>query len=193
MKRKGGKRGLLQTKAAYKAEIINIAEYLNTKYAKHQLVNIVKSHKHNQTNMNSTIKVAAKFAEKLNQSHENSDTKKEGMQQIKAKLGKYLNKKWESKVMHGQYIRSMDRQLVHAADMFLWLRGDLEGRTEGEIITAQDQALQTKYHATKILQTETDIKCRLCKQFDKSVDHIISACPLLAKERYLKRHDIVCV
>jgi len=40
--------------------------------------------------MNSTIKVEAKFAEKLNQSHENSDTKKEGMQQIKAKLRKYL-------------------------------------------------------------------------------------------------------
>ena len=30
------------------------------------------------------VKVAAKFAEKLNQSHENSDTKKESMQQIKA-------------------------------------------------------------------------------------------------------------
>jgi len=56
--------------------------------------------------------VAAKSAEKLNQAHENCDTKKEGMQQIKAKLGKYLKKKWGNKVMHGQYIRSMDRQLV---------------------------------------------------------------------------------
>jgi hypothetical protein len=30
--------------ATYKAEIINTAEYLNRKYKKHQLVNIVKSH-----------------------------------------------------------------------------------------------------------------------------------------------------
>jgi len=25
------------------------------------------------------------------------------------------------------------------------------------------------------------------------MDHIISACPILAKERYIKRHDRVCV
>ena len=32
VKRKGGGRGLLQTKVMHKAEAINIAEYLNTKY-----------------------------------------------------------------------------------------------------------------------------------------------------------------
>ena len=47
--------------------------------------------------------------------------------------------------------------------------------------------------ATKILNTETDSKCRLCQQFDEKIDHIISACPILAKERYIKRHDRVCV
>jgi len=41
LKRKGGGRGLLQIKAAYKAEIINIAEYLNTNYKEDQFVNIV--------------------------------------------------------------------------------------------------------------------------------------------------------
>jgi hypothetical protein len=60
--------------------------------------------------------------------------------------------------------------------------------TESEIVGAQDQAIQTKYYATKILNTETDSKCRLCQQFDKTVDHIISACPILAKEQYIKRH-----
>jgi phospholipid N-methyltransferase len=58
-------------------------------------------------------------------------------------------------------------------------------------VAAQDQALQTKYYATKILNTETDCKCRLCQQFDETVDHIISACPILAKEQYIKRHDRV--
>jgi len=50
----------------YKAEIINIAEYLDTKYTEDQFVNIVKSHESNQPNMNSTIKVAANVAEELN-------------------------------------------------------------------------------------------------------------------------------
>ena len=59
-------------------------------------------------------------------------------------------------------------------------------------MAAQDQALQTKYYATKILSTETDSKCRLCQQCDETIDHIISACPILPKEQYTKRHDRVC-
>jgi hypothetical protein len=71
------------------------------------------------------------------------------------------------------------------------LKGDLKAETESEIVAAQDQALQTKYYATKILKTETDSKCRLCQQFYEAIDHIISACPILAKEQYIKRHDRV--
>ena len=37
-----------------------------------------------------------------------------------------------------------------------------------------------------------DSKCRLCQQFDETIDHIISACPILAKEQYIRRHDRVC-
>jgi hypothetical protein len=39
VKRTGGGRGLVQAEAAYKAEVINIAEYLNMKYKEDQLVN----------------------------------------------------------------------------------------------------------------------------------------------------------
>jgi len=60
------------------------------------------------------------------------------------------------------------------------------------IVIAQDQALQTKYYATKILNTKTDSRCRLCQQFDETLDHITSACPTLAKEQYINRHDGVC-
>jgi len=42
------------------------------------------------------------------------------------------------------------------------------------------------------LNTETNSNCRLCQQFDETIDHIISACAILAKERYIKRHDRVC-
>jgi hypothetical protein len=58
-------------------------------------------------------------------------------------------------------------------------------------VAAQDQALHTKYYATKILNTQSDSKCRLCQQFDEIIDHIISADPILAKEQYIKRHDRV--
>ena len=95
--------------------------------------------------------------------------------------------------MHGEYIRNIDRQLISVEDTFLWLsKGDLRAEIESEIVAAQDQVLKTKYYATKVLSTETDSKCRLCQQFDETIDHIISACPTLAKEQYTKRHDRVC-
>jgi fructose-1,6-bisphosphatase/sedoheptulose 1,7-bisphosphatase-like protein len=43
VKSKEGGRGMVKIEAAYKAEIINIAECLNTNY-KDQFVNIVKNH-----------------------------------------------------------------------------------------------------------------------------------------------------
>ena len=36
-----------------------------------------------------------------------------------------------------------------------------------------------------------DSKCRLCQQHDETIDHIISACPIQAKEQCVKRHDKV--
>ena len=95
--------------------------------------------------------------------------------------------------MHEQYIRNIDRQLISEEDTFLWLsKGDLKAETESEIVAAQDQALRTKYYATKILNTETDSKCRLCQQFDETIDHTISACPILAKQS-TQKDMIECV
>ena len=93
VKTKEGGRGLLQIEVSHKAEIINIAEYLNAKYREYQFVHIVKSHKSNDSNINSTIKMAAKDAEELNQSNENRYTIKEGTPNIKAKLGQPLKEK----------------------------------------------------------------------------------------------------
>jgi hypothetical protein len=107
-------------------------------------------------------------------------------------LGEILKKKWKTKAMHGQYIRNIERQLFSEEDTFLWLsKGDLKAETESEIVAAQDQAIQTKYYATKVLNTETDSKCRLCQQFDETIDHTISACPIMAIDQYTRRHNRV--
>jgi hypothetical protein len=95
------------------------------------------------------------FPQFYNNNNNNNNNKPEGIQHTKSRLGEVLKKKWKHKVMHGQYIRNIDRQLISEEDMFLWLsKGDLKAETESEIVTAQDQAIQTKYYATKILNTE---------------------------------------
>ena len=143
--------------------------------------------------MNSIIKTAAKITDELNQPNEKSDAKQNGIRHIKSRLGESLKKIWENKVLHGQYIRIIDRELISEEDTFLWLsKGDLKAETGSEIVAAQDQTLQTKYYATKMFNKETDSKCRLCQQFCETIDHIMSACPILAKEQYIKRHDRVC-
>ena len=143
--------------------------------------------------MNSIIKTATKITEELSQPNEKSDAKQDRIQHTKARLGESVKKKWKNKVMHGQYIRNIDRQPISEEDTFLWLlKGDLKAETESKIVAAQDQALQTKYYAIKMSNTETDSKCRLCQQFGKTIDHTISACPILAKEQHTKRHDRVC-
>jgi hypothetical protein len=102
-------------------------------------------------------------------------------------LAESLKEKWENNVMHRQYIRSIDKHLISEEDTFLCLsKGDLKAESESEIVAAEYQALQTKYRATKILHTETDGNCRLCHQFEETEDRIVSACPILVKEQYIK-------
>jgi ElaB/YqjD/DUF883 family membrane-anchored ribosome-binding protein len=119
VKRKEGEGGLVQVEAAYKAEIINIAEYLNTKYKEDQFVNVVKVHENTQPNMNSILKSAAKIIGELNQLDGKNDAKQDEMQHLKGRLGEVLKKKWKNKVMHEQYIRNMDRQLISEGDTFV--------------------------------------------------------------------------
>jgi hypothetical protein len=114
--------------------MMNIAEFLNTKYAELHVINIIKSHESDQPNINSTVKTAAKVAEELSKSDENSDTRKEGIQHTEARLVGSLKKTRDSKELHGQYIGSMDRQLICGEDTFIWLsRGDMKGETGSEI------------------------------------------------------------
>jgi len=72
----------------------------------------------------------------------------------KSKLREYLRKTRESKVMHGQYIRSTKWELIDEEDAFLWLsRGYLKGETDSEITSAHDLVLQTKYSETCLNRT----------------------------------------
>ena len=59
-------------------------------------------------------------------------------------------------------------------------------------MAAQDQAISTNFFKNKYLKEEFESKCRLCKQHEETTDHLISGCPILAKNEYLMRHHKVC-
>jgi hypothetical protein len=59
-------------------------------------------------------------------------------------------------------------------------------------MAAQDQAISTNYFKKKILKQETEGRCRLRKEYQETIDHLISGCSTLAKNEYIIRHDKVC-
>ena len=85
--------------------------------------------------------------------------------------------------MHLEYIRNTNRQLISEENTFLRLaRRNLKVETESEIIATHGQALQMKYHAK-------NVKKKNSKCYDKTIDYIVSAFPILVKEFCVKRHD----
>lgn len=88
--------------------------------------------------------------------------------------------------MHDQYIINRDRKRVNEESTFLWLsRRGMKAAT-----ATKDQALQAQYHATKYYKLKQTANAD-CQKFDETVERITSACPRLAKEKYIKRHDKV--
>jgi hypothetical protein len=154
-------------------------EYVESK--QDPLVDIVRTH--NQ-NTNSTLLQAVRNFKKSFQ----SETK-----QIKHIIAQNIKEKWERKWMNGQFPRNLDEKFVDKEQVYRWLKfGDIKGETEPTIVAAQDQAINTNYFRKKILKQLTDNKCRLCKEHEETIDHLISGCPILAKNEYIIRHDRVC-
>jgi hypothetical protein len=82
---------------------------------------------------------------------------------------------------------------VDEEQSYRWLKfGDIEGDTESIIMAAQDQAISRNYFKRKILKEETESICRLCKEYEETIDHLTSGCPIPANNEYIIRHDKVC-
>ena len=92
--------------------------------------------------------------------------------------------------MHGQYPKRVNEKDVDHQMTNQWLKSaGLKSETEGFIIAAQDQAIKTNYYLRNILNDGTDPICRICGQYQETIDHIVVGCPELAKTEYLHRHD----
>ena len=72
-----------------------------------------------------------------------------------------------------------------------WLRkGNLKRETESLLIAAQD-AIRTNHIKARIDMTQQNSKCRLCGDWDETINHLIRECSKLAQKEYKTRHDWV--
>jgi hypothetical protein len=75
-----------------------------------------------------------------------------------------------------------------------WLNdGQLYPETEGFMMAIQDQVIGTKNYRNFILKDSslTNDLCRRCNVFPEKIQHITSACGILAPIEYKHRHDSV--
>ena len=94
--------------------------------------------------------------------------------------------------MHGQYRRLTETQPVDMKETYRWLKSsNLPTATEGLVVTAQDQALRTRYYERNILHREVSPTRRLCSVRLETVDHIVAGCSDLAPMDYTDRHNQV--
>ena len=80
----------------------------------------------------------------------------------------------------------MDQDKTHR-----WLKAaGLKAETEGFIFAAQDQSLPTRWYQHNVLKKpDVNPKCRLCGNFDGTIDRLVSGFPELAKTEYTHRHN----
>jgi hypothetical protein len=89
--------------------------------------------------------------------------------------------KLEGKRMHGQFSRSLDEKRVDKEQSYRWFKfGDITGETEVQQWQLRIRhSVQTAWK--KYMKEETEGKCRLCKEYRETTDHLRTGHPILAK------------
>ncbi|PFX28567.1 hypothetical protein AWC38_SpisGene6722 [Stylophora pistillata] len=101
-----------------------------------------------------------------------------------------LKSKWEEKPLHGQCPKRTKEKNVDQDQTHNWLSSPgLKSEREGFISAAQDQCIKTNYYRNKILKDGTDPMCRICGQFQETIDRLVSGCPELAETEYIRRRN----
>ena len=89
---------------------------------------------------------------------------------------------WRGKELHGQFKRQTEEL---SSESWIWIRiGKLKKETEGLIFATQDQAMRTNVVKARIEKQNVSATCRMCRNHDKTVQHILCSCSMLAQVEY---------
>ena len=192
--RSEGGRGLMQIELTVKIVTVGLETYLRE--SKDEMMKLVLEHE-KKKKLYYVTKEATRFCRELEvdqQGHRETDSvtnKAKEVKNIVKKQGKeQIRIRWEQKPLHGQYLKRLKRPDVDETETHKWLKiSGLKSETEGLIIAAQDQNLMTKQYQSEIIKNGMNPKFQLCNQYNETIDHIVSGCPVLAKSEFMQRHD----
>ena len=101
--------------------------------------------------------------------------------------------KWKDKPVHGRFLQQLEEGGCSPNETWSWLlKQSIPKNTEAMIFAAQDQALRTNWYRAIIAKNpDTSPLCRICREHNESVEHILNHCQKLANSEYKQRHDRV--
>jgi hypothetical protein len=170
-----GGRGLIGAMDCYRQECTKMANYINSNTQDDPLVAVVR-----EAESKKTYGILS-YRDGTERSRTTEEIDREHLAETrKMKL-------------HGDYFRQRGEAVnIDLAQSEQWLeQSHLRFETESLLCAAQEQALATKYMKSKIWGTGEDTKCRLCKEQNETVHHIVSGCKMLAGTQYTFRHNQV--
>ena len=74
----------------------------------------------------------------------------------------------EIKTLYGQYPRILEKPQADTVTTNKWLSSNLKEKTEGQLVAAQDRAVNTRNYQKVIGGQQMDSKCRMCSQYEET-------------------------
>ena len=189
--RSEGGRGLRSIQVSYESRIISLSHHLTKNIDRNYIINFI-----NTSEENYCLRVSRELQNSNNINVIQSDTPRAGGQKyIKAKI-KEKSDLYRNKVMHGYFARSIENDpKIDHKNSKSWTRNRyMTSHFEAYAFAIKDQELPTKY-LKSIRNKESNVvdsKCRLCKNANEDIIHIISHCPKMSVRYYLPvRHDVI--
>jgi len=205
IRRISGGRGLSNIWQIYEKEVVASELYLVNTAAQDELLQAVVKHhlwmtdKGNHNNLQSARKVLGRYdlwpnlVEEVREGRAGPNDRIV-MQDLKAAQAATLVSTLSAKPIHGVYYsQASSPDGVDQEGTFAWLSdGRLRAETEGLIFAAQDGVLLTnRYKRTVLKQSATQSTCRLCREGEETIGHILSSCRSHLWSLIKQRHDRV--
>ena len=181
--RKQGGRGLTSFEDIYISRHIILAEHLNEQKSINSFHGKIVGHEQDKI-----IRLGEMFKQELVL----STTKKASRETITQKLKQIHLEAWKNKPMHGNIFRKVEAdQEIDTQASHSWLITGLSSYMEGYASALQEQEIATRATIKRrTKESSIESKCRLCKDLEENVFHVLGSCSSLSSTLYLTtRHN----